>query len=169
MFDNPLLLDLLQNVSQNFSTKIAAEFFNFILFILYFILEFVFFIFNLKKKIDFFIFFFQIPISVSHSPESSHSPFPIPHSPFPVLVTSFHSRQKPFVFHSTSHGSLPVSADSYVVREPRGVHSCLILSRNLIGQRENKRFYITEICGDKRQPEIRLRSQARACLTSKTS
>ena len=28
---------------------------------------------------------------------------------------------------------------------PRGVHSCLILSRNLIGQRENKRFYVTEI------------------------
>ena len=38
-----------------------------------------------------------------------------------------------------------VSADSYVAREPRGVHSCLILSRNLIGQRENKRFYVTEI------------------------
>ena len=84
---------------------------------------------------------------------------------------NFHSRQKPFAFHSTSHSSLPVSADSYVAREPRGVHSCLILSRNLIGQRENKRFYVTEIVfwlefadvsfgGDKRQPEIRLRSQA---------
>ena len=58
---------------------------------------------------------------------------------------NFHSRQKPFAFHSTSHSSLPVSADSYVAREPRGVHSCLILSRNLIGQRENKRFYVTEI------------------------
>ena len=58
---------------------------------------------------------------------------------------NFHSRQQPFAFHSTSHSSLPVSADSYVAREPRGVHSCLILSRNLIGQRENKRFYVTEI------------------------
>ena len=33
----PTFPTLPQNVSQNFSTKIAAEFFNFILFILYFI------------------------------------------------------------------------------------------------------------------------------------
>ena len=50
-------------------------------------------------------------------------------------------------------------------------HSSFILSWNLIGQRENKSHYVTEIVSwlgfadvifgaDKRQPEIRLRSQA---------
>ena len=56
-------------------------------------------------------------------------------------------------------------------------HSSVILSCNLIGQRENKSFYVTEIVlrlgyadvifrpRESRQPEIRLRSQATKMLT----
>ena len=56
-------------------------------------------------------------------------------------------------------------------------HSSVILSCNLIGQRESKSFYVTEIVlrlgyadvifrrRESRQPEIRLRSQAKLCGT----